>query len=146
MKAAIYLTVPPSIERQFKKLAKAMFPCEAYALFLGTIAGDRVHVDEMYVPENLSRFSKPEYVTIQPEWVIDANEQAKESDLVITCDAHSHTYRKGETVFDAVQSEKDLQRDCGMAAYGVCNVVETKRGLRASLRWYGPQIGLVKVQ
>jgi len=143
---ALRLTVPRKIETELKRLAKSAFDRETFAFLLGTVAGDHVHVDELYSPENLLEYSTTCAVRPQPEWWEDARDQARESELHIVGWAHSHPYAlherpRGQLIMDHAQSQADL--DCGMPLLisAVCVVQQVKhRGkvtLRASLRYWG---------
>lgn len=143
----ITLTVPPAIIREFKARAKTAFPKETWALMLGTIAGDHAHVDELYWPDDVDRFATNCQVSEQPHWFAEAQEQAKESDLVICGRLHSHPYERDEADFlvtDRAQSEGDL--DSPGSRYlisGVCVVQELKaKRLRASMRFWGPTVSV----
>lgn len=143
--ASLRLWVQPKVERSFKATAKAMHPREAYAVLLGTVAGDSVYVEDLYVPEDLDKYSSLDRVEIRPEWMVDAAEQAADDELICVGDCHSHAYRKRETVFDPVQSARDIELQGGFFIYGICNVVEGKRGLRATIRYWGPTIQIKRI-
>ena len=143
----IHLTVPPAIEREIKAKAKAAFPREWFCYCLGTVAGDSVHIDELWVPENQERYCTEATVNVQPWWMAEAAEAAKESGLMLVADAHSHgySYREGRgVVIDRAQSEQDIERAGRLFVAGICTVQQVMRAgrktLRASLKWWGPNV------
>ncbi|HWR49910.1 MAG TPA: Mov34/MPN/PAD-1 family protein [Bryobacteraceae bacterium] len=138
------LTVPPSIERQFKRAARKAWPRETWAFLIGTIAGDHAYVDELFFPEDVDAYCTEGSVHIQDRWFVDAAEQAKESEAVILGAGHSHPYRKGfNCLRDRAHSEADMDTSLAKMISGVCVVQEMKDGrLRASMRWWGPSVEL----
>ena len=145
MTTRIRLTVPPAVERSLIRQARKVYPIEMFAYLLGTIAGDSITIDDVWFPENLKEHSGPNSVTPQPEWAIEAHEQAREDGLTIVGWSHSHpaTREEGDLLRDRSQSEGDL--DCGirLSVSGVVvvqDVGKKKRRLRASLRFWGPTI------
>ncbi|MCE5309614.1 MAG: Mov34/MPN/PAD-1 family protein [Acidobacteriales bacterium] len=140
----ITLTVPPRIDREFKLAAKKAWPNEMFSYLLGTVAGDHVYVDSLYLPENVAENCTHSRTNIQPEWMLDAQEAANEDGLVICGDIHSHPYHYRETrgvIQDRVQSEGDLDCPHKWLVAAVCVVQEmANKHLRASLRFWGPSI------
>ncbi len=144
MPARIILTVPARIEREFKRAAKAAWPSEAFGYLLGTVAGDHVYIESLYVPDDMAEHCTHNRTEIQPEWLIDAQEAAKEDGLIICGDLHSHPFRYRETrgvIQDRVQSEGDLDCPHKWLVAGVCVVQEMRnKRLRASTRFWGPTV------
>ncbi len=144
MKPQIILTVPPRIEREFKRRAKAAFRRETFAFLIGTIAGDHAHLDELYWPDDVDEHCTESAVDIQDGWYADAQDYARESEAVILGSAHSHPYANGGgSLKDRAHSETDLDSPVSRMISGICVVQETKSGrLRASMRWWGPSVSL----
>lgn len=149
MKPSIILTVPPRIEREFTRIAKQAFPREMYTILLGTIVGTAVHIDELYTPEDVDEYATDHSVTPQPSWFVDANEHARDEELVALGWAHSHPYRVGEAsprvMRDRAHSEADMDAfPPGLLISGICVVQEFLRSgkptLRSSIRWWGPHV------
>ena len=147
----IILTVPPRIEREIIRVAKKAFPREMYGILLGTVAGNAVHLDELYVPEDVDEFATDCSVTPQPGWFADANDFAKDEELVSLGWVHSHPYRLRETtrhiMRDRAHSEADMDAfPPGMLISGICVVQEFSRKgtptLRSSIRWWGPHVSV----
>jgi len=148
------LDMPRRLEREFKRQAKAVFPRECYGILLGTVAGDSVVVDEIWIPpvEELRAFATPTEVTTEgvTKWYLDAIERAREEDLTIVGDVHSHPYpwsTYGGQNKDRTQSESDLesQEFSNPLVCGICTISEQAREggrLRASFRWWGRTISL----
>jgi hypothetical protein len=143
MPAKINLAVPAKLEREIITRAKAMFPRESFAYILGTIAGDSVHLDELWIPDDLDQWTSEDCVLVQPSWAVDAAAEAKESGLVIVAWLHSHCYLRfeGEGLMkDRSQSEADL--DCGfqLPISAICvvqDIGKKRRRLRASVKFWG---------
>ena len=145
--ASIRLTVSRKLEREIKRQSKAMFPKESFALLLGTCAGDAVQFDELYVPDDVAKYSRKDSVDLLPHWFEEAHEAAKESELDIVGWVHSHPWELGESGAEKADhslSERDLDCRIPLPVSGVCVVRECKikgeRLLRASLRWWGMQV------
>lgn len=141
------LTVPSRLEREFKAAAKAAYPRETFAYGLGVCAGDQLYLDEWWWPDDLERYCSEWCVMIQPHWIVEAVEAARESGLVVCLDGHSHGYRAGEHSADRSQSEADIDRLGRPFVAAVCTVQPVKRNgrkvLRASMRWWGPTVPVV---
>jgi hypothetical protein len=150
MPAVIHLSVPPRIVREIKDAAKAAFPKETYFLLIGTTAGDQLHIDELYVPDDVDRHTTPWAVNPQPHWMMEAQELASETypDAMVLGWGHSHSFVLGEVkgrVRDHAQSEGDIDfHPAGLLISAVCVVQEFQRkgrfALRASVRFWGPTI------
>ena len=141
----IILTVPPRIEREFKAAAKREWPKETWAFLLGTIVGDRAHVDELYWPEDADEHCTAWRSNPQPHWFADASERAEEIDAAILGSCHSHPYHNDTNCLrERVRSEGDMDYPpvANMIA-GICVVQEMKdKRLRASMRFWGPSVAV----
>ncbi len=130
----------PLLER-FKREAKTAFPRETFAYLLGQDAGDQVHIEDLWFPEDVHVHSSEDMVDVQPHWEFEAGAHAREEGLEVVGDIHSHPFRRRETqgtVPGREPSEGDLERGVRRLT-GICTVVESKRGLRASIRfWWVP--------
>lgn len=146
--AAIHLHVPKKIEREFVAAAKQLYPKEAYAYLLGTLAGDTVHIDELYIPDDTAYFASEVEVVPQPHWRAEALAQADESALILVGDIHSHPFPyTGTLINDHAQSEGDLDYPNNFLINGICivqNVGVKKQRLRASIRWWGTSIRVIE--
>jgi hypothetical protein len=147
----IRLTVPPAIERAFKRQAKKAFPKETLAFLLGTQAGDTIHVDGLFTPEDMAEHCTTEAIYIQPHWLMDALDEAEEQECVCVGWIHSHPYQATAGTFlrDHSQSETDILdagQMLGLPISGICVVQEIgqnkKKHLRASMRFWGPSIAV----
>ncbi len=121
-------------------------------LFLGTMAGNAVHVDSIYMPADVSRHATGRSVTPQQAWIEDAMELAAEDpDTFVVGWGHSHPFLVDEVGFrveDHAQSEQDIASHPGLALSAVCIVQEFRRkgqlALRASVKWWGPTVPVVR--
>ena len=113
-------------------------------MLMGQVAGWSVHVEQVWLPpeEEVNGNFKRDAVFLPPEWLVDAAEHAKDEELVVVGDFHSHPYVYGEDRVDPVQSEYDL--DCSSEKYlinGIVNVCQGKTGrLSTKVRWWGPSV------
>src|ERR1017187_5039090 len=151
MAGTIYLSIPSKLERDFVSRAKAAYPREAYAYLLGILAGDHVHIEDLYIPEGADRYATDERVNVLDHWIVEALEAAREEDLTVVGDIHSHPYPLQEADgrrLDCSQSEADIDRPRLLIA-GVCVVQQIKwRGkvtLRASIRYWGPTLRIQRI-
>ena len=136
----IELTISEELERRCKDWCKRWFPKEAYGLLLGTLAGDSVHVDDIWTPSEASarKNFRRRSVFFDPEWVHELKDFAQEEELMIVGDFHSHPYRNVELSVEPIQSSYDIDMGGKHAVFGVVNVVETATGrLSTRLRWWG---------
>lgn len=137
------LKIAAKHERIVRAWCRRWYPSEAYGFLLGTVLGDSVEVDHIWLPseESARRCFSPETVFAEDSWVHEIAEICEEEGWVIVGDFHSHTYSKEETKFSPVQSAFDLDRTTDYAIFGLCNVEEQKNGrLTTRLRWWGPSI------
>lgn len=137
----IQLAVPEKLVREFKAKAKELFPREKYALVLGEL-GDQAQlkVAEFYYPRLKSNARN---VFLEPEVLAEANEYAKEHDMQVLGDIHSHCYDSefvshGGT--DRARSEADHYYAPLFIVQGICVVTKYPKVVRASVKWWGPAI------
>lgn len=137
-------------ERAFKKAAKEAFPREEFALLLGRRGQDAdfwsVEVEKVYFPEGRQAHCSSGSVYTQDSWYVKAKKAAAADGLELVGDIHSHTWRKDHVVkgHSCAPSEDDVDHsglilpftEGRIAIFGICSVLETKRGLQAKLRFY----------
>ncbi len=138
----IRLRIPKSLLRKFRQEAiKAYrdYNREHFCFLIGTDFERSdyrmVEVHELYFPENVLEHTTIEYIDVQNEWYLDAENYAKEAGWTTVGDCHSHPDRK-----EAHQSELDL--DYGRSwnkLSGICAIWRTKNKFMSRYRWWGPQ-------
>lgn len=139
---------------KFKKVCKAAFPNERYALLLGR-NGENVHiVTDIFIPEEQEPYSTNIEIVPQSAWFYDAQKLAEEKDVIILGDIHSHCIdRKGNKDVDSSPSEADWDGGgwlCSISSlknpvFGILSVYETKVGHRTRLRLW-PKIEKIAVR
>lgn len=137
----IQLEVRRSVVIDFKRLAKEVFPLEAFAYLLGRDAGDLIEIEDLFIPNDLVDWVTPTSVSISDLWLPAAKKQAKEGGLKVVGDIHSHAYKHYELgkmkpgcVPSAIDMEEGMQ-----TVTGICDVLEGKTGkLRSDIRFWGP--------
>lgn len=139
------LILPKEVEKLAVDWCKVWFPNEAWGLLVGQVVGWSVHVDGLWLPpeEEVRKGGcfKPAEIFVRPEWLVDAREHAKEEELSVVGDFHSHPYVYGEGRVDPVQSAYDLDCADRHLIFGIVNVEETKtKRLRTRCRWWGPSV------
>lgn len=140
------LDCPKKIINEFKTLAKDAFPKETIAFLCGTIEYDLITIEELWVPENVLKYCTKDTITLQPTWSTDAIDYAKDNDLVIVGDIHSHpvSYHYSYAV-STLPSEQDIESR-GLAwqqISGICAVRQSKLGrLTSTVKFWGPTVPL----
>jgi proteasome lid subunit RPN8/RPN11 len=141
----ITLVVPWKIERTFKEAAKKAFPKETFGLFLGTLAGARVDVDELFIPEDVTQYCTNWCCRPQAHWFEDAMDEAKEygKESTIVGWVHSHPHTSDAfSSSDRSQSEADLDCLIKLPVSAICVVrpIGKAKKLITSMRYWGPTI------
>ncbi len=132
--------------KQFKDQAKEAFPKETIAYLCGSLEHNIIQVEELWVPDNVLKHCTKDSIWVQPQWAIEAIEYAKDNDLVIIGDCHSHpcSYKYNYSV-SHWPSEADIVSR-GMAwqqITGICVVREAPSGrLSSSIKFWGPTVPL----
>ncbi len=140
----IKLKVKRSVINDFKTLAKKAYPNEAFSVLIGHDCGTLIEVVDLYTPENIERHTTKYGFDIKPEWWFHAYEKAKEEDLTIVGDIHSHCFdlkeSKGPIKLEPTPSELDLI-DGLLHISGICLITQGVTGkLRSRIRMWGPQV------
>lgn len=139
----ITFEVPRRISEEFKRAAKRAFPKETFAYLVGQDAGTQLVVEELYFPEGVEQHCTEESVEVQPHWLVEAQAHAREHELTVIGDIHSHPFPHGWEHADRSPSESDIDR-AWSSVYGICLVRQDKTGrLRASIRFYPRQPELI---
>lgn len=132
-----------------KKRAKAAFPKETFAYVLGHDAGTLVEVVALWWPEDVDQYATTESVQVPPRWLGDAQDYAKDLEVAVIGDVHSHCWMRGELGRwnpGAAPSEWDMEQG-QLWLTGICNVVQGGKGRKtAEMRWWGPLVPVVEVK
>ena len=143
------------IINRFKKIAKKSFPLESYAIFLGEITEKgQVSIQEMYIPEDLSKYVTEEAVTVPQHWFEDAQIIAQDKGFMVLGDIHSHCF--WEKSLQGIQhepSEADWKAAdytnknfCGSyCCHAICRIIKRGEKLRATIKFW-PVISEVKTK
>lgn len=138
----IQLEVRRSVVTDFKRLAKEVFPKEAFAYILGREAGNLVEIEDIWVPLDLDKWNDLVSVTVSDDWLPAAKKEAKDLGLTVVGSIHSHPHYSSEDIVlqrACVPSAPDLETGYDQI-YGICGVmanIQTGK-LRASLKFWGP--------
>lgn len=138
----VKLHITAKQERLCREWCRRWYPREAFGFLLGTLTGDVVCVDQVWLPslEQAEANFKKDRVFVDPEWAHDIEEEC-DGLMRIVGDFHSHPYLEGETRAAPVQSDFDLDNAGMHAIFGICNVWPRADGkLATRLRWWGPSI------
>lgn len=144
----IKLKIKKSVTQDFKKLAKSLYPKELFAVLLGHDCGTLIEIEDLYVPENIDRHTTKFGFEIKPEWWFYAHEKAKEEDLKIVGDIHSHCFDEfesaGRVKLEPTPSEVDINYGL-MHISGICLITRGPTGrLRSRIRMWGPQVQVLE--
>jgi hypothetical protein len=127
-------TIPVTNARQlitgFKIRAARAWPIEFLAFPLGRKHEDgSIEVVAFYYPKDWREHAAEKQVELPGKWWLEALEVAAAGKMMPLGTLHSHCYRRGETVFDEVQSLGDLDSwDIIDRIAGICNVIELASG------------------
>lgn len=138
----IKVKIARKILEEFKTAAKDVWPVEEYGILLGHFdEGSGFHVTALILPEDRGRFCSEFGVLIQSTWHRNARRYARKSGLVVLGDIHSHP--SGE--LGPSECDIDQQTASSYQIFGICGLTETKRGLRARVRFW-PSLNYVKTK
>lgn len=136
---------------EFKILAKKSFPKEVIAYLCGTIEQNIITVEELWVPDNVLKYCTKDTILIQPTWSSEAIDYAKDNDLIVVGDIHSHpvSYEYSYAVSNMPSESDVLSRGLAWEQItGICVVRQSKTGrLTSSVKFWGPTVPLdVRIQ
>jgi hypothetical protein len=138
---AIQLFVPDRLVQKFKAKAKAIFPLEQYAVVLGHTVAGVIQLTEFVYPEFKSTDSQ---IFLQPVVLAEIAEYAKEHDLRVYGDIHSHCYEEEYSIagykMDRARSEADHYYAPLFTIQGICVITKHNDKMKASVKWWGPTI------
>lgn len=126
---------------RFKKAAKDAYPKEIYAYLLGQDAGTYYLIEDLYFPEKVIESTTKNAVYMQDWWPSEVKEYAKENDLSILGDIHSHprNFKKWKGLMSEVTPSEGDYVDGWHGLCGICAVIQTRGGsLRSKIAFYGP--------
>lgn len=110
---------PAYLQRHFAKLARKLFPKEAYCILLGRKLENSpylFHIEDLYIPADLEKHVSPDFVNVQKSWFGMAHEVAFQYGKLVLGDLHSHCYDESSGFSDAAPSEADLDRIPGVSS------------------------------
>ncbi len=138
------LTISDKLISTFKAKAREKFPREAYAVLLGH--GDLatgIVIEDIHFPDFAST---SDCVYIPEDGYLEIAEQAKEQDMIICGDIHSHPYehREDGKYPDCSRSELDFDYAPAFMVQGICRVTQSATGrLRCVVRFWGPAVPIL---
>jgi hypothetical protein len=138
--------MPKTLAEEFKTAAKSAFPREEYAIILGTATKGGVYRPSfLYFPPDTSEYATTDIVFIQEHWWRSAKKAAKDQNLLLLGDCHSHPY-PSDWVPDktAGPSAADLDHGAFLVRktrrkypiMGVMALYPSARGMESSLRFW----------
>lgn len=139
----ITIEVRSPVISDFKRLAKEVFPKEAFAYLLGRDAGNLVEIEDLWVPPDLASHTCETFVEISPTWIKPAKRAAKDLGLSVVGDIHSHpfTYSQlGNNSLKWLASPSVGDMESGLEwITAICAVVQNKDGrFRSTVKFWGP--------
>lgn len=147
---AIHLSIPPSVERQFRALARKAFPKETLAYLLGYDLGTRLEVTQLWVPPPESVLASVNSLIIPAYMDWEACQAAFEEDpdLCVLGDLHTHPYTTSDMrhLALATQGADIVPSSCDWGCRqglrwitGVCAVWQTpSKRLFTEFAYWGP--------
>lgn len=145
--APIKLIVDPKVQRRFRKQAIEKFPNETIAYLLGYDLGSRIEVVELWSPPaaNVQATNSELDFDAHIDW--EAFEHAKESELHLVGDIHTHPWTKAQCEFRRHvkistmihPSATDWEFRMGLRwLTGICLIEEREKGFYTKFRYWGP--------
>lgn len=142
--------LPKHLAEEFKVAAKAAFPREEYAIILGKATKGGVYRPSfLYFPPDREPYCTEDKVDVQYLWWDSARKAAKDQNLSILGDLHSHPWPEGwEPNKTCEPSAADLDRWWFLhkktrrknPIMGICSVFPSARGLECLFRfWSAPE-------
>lgn len=87
---------PKKLAAEFYRNARKAFPNEEFAVLLGKKKGTVFLIEDLYFPPERLNVQSPDFVPVQQNWFNEAYQIAKENNLIILGDIHSHCYEMDE--------------------------------------------------
>ncbi len=140
------LYISKKLIKQFKDECKEAFPKETLTYLCGDLEQNIITIEELWSPPDVLKYATKDSILLQPSWSVDAIDYAKENDLIVCGDAHSHpvSYKYNYSV-SHWPSEADIVSR-GLAwqqITGICVVREGPSGrLSSSVKFWGPTVPL----
>lgn len=127
--STISISIPRRLVTGFKIRSARAWPAEFIAFILGRRTEDAYEVLDIWYPPNWKEHCKEGELEGDEAWWKDAMEFAAAKRMMPIGTIHTHTYRKGLTVFDEVPSLGDLATWEELDRItGIANVVELASG------------------
>jgi proteasome lid subunit RPN8/RPN11 len=137
---------PRRIANKFKKIAKSLFPIEAFGILLGEIADDgTVSIEEIYFPPDAQHEANEYEVIVYDNWFTDAAKLGIEKGLVVIGDIHSHCFNEKQAAGMLHEPSEDDWRNSesinklvcnSYCCFAVCRVVKKNNKLRATIKFW----------
>jgi hypothetical protein len=127
---------------KFRAAARDAFPRETFAYLLGHALGDLYVIEDLWFPPDVAEHCTTAAVNVQDSWLIDAREHARDEDLQVIGDIHSHPrmfrHWRGFSR-EVTPSAGDHASGWGLGLCGICAVIqEIDGGLKTRLKFYAP--------
>jgi len=139
---AINVEYPREVIGRFRAAARKAFPYETFAYLLGHALGTVYMVEDIWIPPDVAAHATKSSVTVPHSWLLEAREAAKDEDLRVIGDIHSHprTFRQwGGMVREVTPSAGDHAQGWPDGICGICVVTQQVNGqLTTRVKFYGP--------
>lgn len=126
---------------RFKSAARNAYPKETLAYLIGEKLGDLILIEDVYFPEKVDLASTNNAVYYQNWWPEEALEYARDHDLEVVGDIHTHPrkFKKWKGLCSEVTPSEGDYIDGWEGICGICIVTQLKNGsLRTKVAFYGP--------
>ena len=111
----VNVSFPRRISRRFYEKCRAAYPCEEYAILLGTITKSEIEIEDLYFPPERLKNLHPDYVDAKPAWLEDAHRLASGIGLEVVGEIHSHCYNAADGPYPGLDpSEADWDRGAAL--------------------------------
>lgn len=143
------LKISSRVVEKFKREAKRVFPKEAWGYLLGNESLDAIEITDVWLPEDIEKYSKCDSVNPPKHWPIKVLEYCEEHDLTALGSIHSHPYTYEEILSgrrpDHSTSENDALSGLTTKLHAICRVKQSKTGrLRATVKFWGPELPVIE--
>ena len=145
----IYVT--NRVMRLLNKEARRMFPKECFSALIGEQSGEYSEIKDIWIPDDLDKYSGSSFVTTPHHWAIGASEYAEEHDMHVLGSHHSHPYTYEE--WNKYSMAQMLYSTCAPShgdwefewsnICGITSIVQGKTGKpKTRTEFYGPAVSV----
>ena len=109
-RAEVNVAIPRNLLQAFRRVAKRVWPREAYAILLGTHDAGQYIIGDIHFPLGWQDDAREDGSQISAAWWDEAARIAEVQDVSVLGDIHSHPHEKPRVETDCALSQQDQAR------------------------------------